>query len=161
MAESGWYYAANGQRVGPVTFDQLRRLTTSGQIAANDLVWTEGMADWQPASGIPSLMPPVPHYQAVQSHYPQPPVGYSYVAQQPVGQSNQGMAIAGFVCSLLFALSPLGLIFSMIALNGMKRTGNEDGKGLAIAGLVIGIVFSTILAIYVFLIATCFGSLLR
>jgi hypothetical protein len=52
--------------------------------------------------------------------------------------SNNGFAIAGFVCSLvgLFVLWPLcvlGIIFSAI---GLK----SDRRGLAIAGLIIGIV---------------------
>lgn len=50
-------------------------------------------------------------------------------------------AIVGFVTSLIIA--PLGIIFSAIALGQIKRTG-QKGKGLAIAGLVIGIVFTAI-----------------
>jgi len=49
---------------------------------------------------------------------------------------TNGMAIAGFVLSLLFA--PLGIIFSAIALGQIKETG-QRGYGFAIAGLVIGI----------------------
>ena len=61
-----------------------------------------------------------------------------------------GMCIAGFVLS--FFVSILGLIFSAI---GMKQADerDEDGKGLATAGLVISIVF---LAIKV--IGSCTGS---
>jgi hypothetical protein len=58
------------------------------------------------------------------------------------------MAIGGFVCSLIgifsFYCAPLlgilGLIFSGIALSGMSKSGNPDGKGMAVAGLVIGII---------------------
>lgn len=45
-----------------------------------------------------------------------------------------GFAIAGFVCSFLFAL--LGLIFSIIGLNKANENGGK-GKGLAIAGIII------------------------
>lgn len=45
-------------------------------------------------------------------------------------------SIVGFVTSLLIA--PLGVIFSLIALGQIRQTG-ERGEGLAIAGLVIGI----------------------
>jgi hypothetical protein len=48
-------------------------------------------------------------------------------------------AIVGFVCSLLIA--PLGIIFSAIALSQINRTG-EGGRGLALAGLIIGIIFT-------------------
>lgn len=58
----------------------------------------------------------------------------------PDGDQNDrtnGMAIAGFVCSLFFPI--LGLVFSAIALGQIKRRGGR-GRGLATAGLVISIV---------------------
>lgn len=51
------------------------------------------------------------------------------------GRTNT-MAIIGFVCSLIIPL--LGLIFSIIALGQIKRTG-ERGYGWAMAGLIISI----------------------
>lgn len=53
-----------------------------------------------------------------------------------------GFAIAGFVLSLLglFGVgSVLGIIFSAVGRNRARRTG-QRGEGLAIAGIVIGIV---------------------
>src|SRR5438477_581880 len=103
-----WYYAVDGQRQGPVPFDQLRRLAASGQLTPGDLVWTQGMADWQPAGSIPSLAPP-----RVQQPKPIPqPYAYAHAPQtvqyqSPIaagggsGASYQGLAIAGFVLSLL------------------------------------------------------------
>ena len=52
---------------------------------------------------------------------------------KPVGAN--GMAIAGFVCSFFVAI--LGVIFGIVGLSQIKKTG-EGGKGLAIAGIVIG-----------------------
>lgn len=56
-------------------------------------------------------------------------------------EKMNGMAIAGFVLSLIFA--PLGIIFSAIALGQIKETG-QKGYGFAIAGLVIGIAVTAI-----------------
>lgn len=47
------------------------------------------------------------------------------------------MAILGLIFS--FFISIIGLIFSIIALNQIKET-HEEGKGLAVAGIVISIV---------------------
>ena len=61
-------------------------------------------------------------------------------------QSHNGNAIAGFVLSLvgLFPLiiigSIIGIICSSVALHGMSKSTNKKGEGLAIAGLVIGII---------------------
>jgi hypothetical protein len=51
------------------------------------------------------------------------------------------MAVASLVCSLfgwLCLIGPiLGLIFGMLALNQIRQTG-QRGRGMAIAGIVIG-----------------------
>ena len=59
--------------------------------------------------------------------------------QLPVPKRTNGMAIAGLVMSLL-CCSPLGIIFSSIAISQINRDPNQDGKGIATAGLVIGII---------------------
>jgi len=165
MQDVGWYYAANGQRQGPVHFDQLRQMTMSGQIAQGDLVWHEGMADWQPAGSIAALFPPPP----VQPAYASPPPQYQGYAPAPVGyqtpmtggKSYQGMALAGFVLSLLviFPCTILGLIFSLVALNGMKSTPNQEGKGLAIAGTVISTIFLSLACLYFLGVASCMARM--
>lgn len=48
MSEN-WYFAKNGRREGPVSFERLKQLARSGWLARDDLVWQEGMADWIPA----------------------------------------------------------------------------------------------------------------
>jgi hypothetical protein len=53
------------------------------------------------------------------------------------------MAVASLVCSLfgwvcLFIGAFLGVIFGFIALGQIKRTG-QRGRGMAIAGIIIGI----------------------
>jgi peptidyl-prolyl cis-trans isomerase B (cyclophilin B) len=56
------------------------------------------------------------------------------------------MAIASIVCA--FVLAPLGVIFGHISLSQIKKSG-EEGRGLAIAGLIVGyvITFLTILVV--------------
>jgi hypothetical protein len=50
-----WYYTEQGQRRGPVTWQQLQQLAQSGKLRPVDLVWKAGMAQWSPASSQPSL----------------------------------------------------------------------------------------------------------
>lgn len=49
---------------------------------------------------------------------------------------NKQMAIMGLALSLV--LPPIGLIVSAIALNKLKQSGQDEGKGFGIAGIVIG-----------------------
>src|SRR5687768_12400050 len=54
--DSAWYYAVGGQRqTGPVTLAALAELFRAEKIGAATLVWTQGMADWQPLSRVDEL----------------------------------------------------------------------------------------------------------
>jgi hypothetical protein len=64
----------------------------------------------------------------------------TYTASEP----SNGLAIAGFVCSLIFipvglgALSAVaGLILSIMGLNSAKKLPENKGHGLALAGTII------------------------
>jgi peptidyl-prolyl cis-trans isomerase B (cyclophilin B) len=71
----------------------------------------------------------VPPYGSYPPGYP-PAYGYP-----PPPKPTNALAIASLICA--FLLAPLGVVFGHISLSQIKRTG-EDGRGLAIAGLVIG-----------------------
>ena len=75
--------------------------------------------------------------------------GYNY---QPT--PTNGMAIAGFVLSLLGCTGILGLIFSIIGLAQAPRY-NNNGKGLAIAGICISglSIFAYFLWFFIYAIA--------
>lgn len=60
------------------------------------------------------------------------------------GKKTNAMAIAGFVCSFLFAI--LGLIFSIIGMKQCEERG-DNGYGLAKAGMIISIVWMAIVFI--------------
>lgn len=50
-----WYYAINGQRLGPVSQAEFEQLASAGTITAATLVWRDGMADWRPyAEAVPA-----------------------------------------------------------------------------------------------------------
>jgi peptidyl-prolyl cis-trans isomerase B (cyclophilin B) len=80
--------------------------------------------------------------------YPYP---YPYPGQPPYPappRPTNAMAIASIVCA--FILAPLGIIFGHISLSQIKKTG-EEGRGLAITGLVVGyaITFLTVISLVV------------
>jgi uncharacterized RDD family membrane protein YckC len=52
-----WYYAQNGQQVGPVPTQSLQALVTSGQLRPEDLVWQEGLPNWIEACQAPEIFP--------------------------------------------------------------------------------------------------------
>lgn len=54
---SEWFYSVNGTRHGPVSSTELAKLAKSGKLKPTDLIWKEGMAEWQPAGRIRGLFP--------------------------------------------------------------------------------------------------------
>jgi peptidyl-prolyl cis-trans isomerase B (cyclophilin B) len=95
---------------------------------------------------------PPPPYGA----YPPPPpgayAGYYGYPQYPQPQPTNALAIASLVCAFLVA--PLGIIFGHISLSQIRKTG-EEGRGLAIAGLVISYLI-TVLTILVVALSVLF-----
>ena len=74
---------------------------------------------------------------------PMPPVGYQQYGGQPAQQGTSGLAVASLVCSLVGIFlcgvpAILGVIFGGIAL-GQTKDNARPGRGLAMAGLIIGI----------------------
>jgi len=101
----------------------------------------------QPPYGQPPQYAQPPSY-GQPPPYGQPPA-YGQPGPYPQNRSTNGFAIASLVCA--FFCSPLGIIFGFVARSQIRRTG-EQGDGLALAGIITGIVFTIfgiIWAIYV------------
>jgi hypothetical protein len=143
-----WYYAQGGQQLGPFEFEQLQGLAAQNRLAANDLVWTEGLAQWQQAAQINGLFaapasasPPYvqPAVYAGQS------IGYQTPPYAPPSQ-HSGLALTGMILSLSSLIAgPLlaiaGAICGWVALAGMKRTGDTRNRGFALAAVWIGVLY--------------------
>jgi hypothetical protein len=79
------------------------------------------------------------HAQGQPAYGQQPPYGQGAPGYPPAGpQKTNTMAILGLVFAFLF--QPLGIIFSAIGLSQIKKT-REKGRGLALTGLILSIVF--------------------
>ena len=85
---------------------------------------------------------------------PPPPPGYGPLPGYPpmYPRPTNTMAILSLVLAFVFA--PAGLIIGIIARKQIHRT-NEDGAGLALAGIIVGGIFTAffVLLILVWIIA--------
>lgn len=163
-----WFYGKEGQQYGPVNEATLRARAATGEVGPNDLVWCEGMENWQPfreVIGPPGSPPPLPStssrrsegasedLQSPGSTSPyEPPAssaeGGAFRSAPGLPDTN-GPAIASLVCgvlSLAFFCLCGGIFFGIpailcghIALSQLNATLNQrSGKELAIAGLICG-----------------------
>jgi hypothetical protein len=151
-----WFYALDGKPSGPVDFRDLQQLALSGQIGPSVLVWKKGMQGWTPTSSISGLAvfvgpPDAPRPSGGprrdEEHHP----GASFPAEPA---RTSGLAIASLVLSLVWICglgSLLAVIFGAISLSQISRSsGRLGGKGLAIAGLVLGILGLAVFALPAF-----------
>lgn len=77
---------------------------------------------------------------------------YAYPPAAPIAGTN-GLAIASLIVSLV-SCGPVGLILGIISLSQIKKSG-QQGRGMAIAGIVIGAVTALlwIVAVIVIIVA--------
>ena len=89
---------------------------------------------------------------------PPPPPGWAPGGQHHVQQGRtSGLAIASLVLGIVWVYwigSILAVIFGHVALSQTKRDPNLRGRGMAIAGLVLGYVGIALLIIGILAIAT-------
>ncbi len=63
MSQREWYYASGNQPVGPISEEQMLELIRSGRVTPDNMVWTQGMPQWQRASEVEVLDPSRPRPQ--------------------------------------------------------------------------------------------------
>jgi hypothetical protein len=99
--------------------------------------------------------PPPPGYTPAPGYEqpPQQPYGYAQpqgypqqYAAPPMPTGTNGLAIASLILAFVFA--PAAIILGHMALNQINKTGQE-GHGLALAGTILGYVFTGISLIFV------------
>lgn len=112
----GWYIVLQGvQQPDPVPLSTVQQYVAGGIIKKDDVVCRAGERNWSIVRSVPELA--------------------MFIRQEePRHESSNGLAIAGFVLSLLGCTAPLGFIFSLVALNSR----NQANRGLAIAGAILG-----------------------
>lgn len=133
--------------LGQFSDTEVREGLRSGRFVGTDLGWQEGMPSWKqlsqfsefaadiPASSPAAASPTVPPSQAGPPSIPPATV---------TGRRTEPLAIWSLVLSLFslaccgFVLGIPGIICGHLALSKMQRDPQLEGRGMAMAGLVIG-----------------------
>jgi len=127
----------DNKEYGPVPADQVRQWITERRLHAQSLVLAEGTTSWKPLSLFPE-------FSATLASAPLPPGGS--VAPRPgyvPSAGNNQMAVWSLVCGCVGVLccqpvSVAALIMGIVALGQLKANPQEEGRGMAIAGIVLG-----------------------
>jgi Domain of unknown function (DUF4190)/GYF domain 2 len=164
VADQTWHYAHAGQEYGPLSFEELKQLASQGHLAFNDVVWTEGMTTWIEAFSVNGLFPEggfaeqLPHqarYGALDNS------GDSTALAGRISPFAVASLVSGLIgLPLCFLGSILAVVFGHMALRQIATTqGAQGGRGLALAGLILGYASGaiTILVLLTMMIAKAIG----
>ncbi len=118
-----WFFARRGpegnRRYGPIPLPELRAMIDAGKVRGDDLVWREGMPQWQRADQCPDLSPPRPR------DYPPGPRGaydpgpaFDDRPRPPVRRRTSGTAVALIVGGVVLLVGLLagggGFLYYML-----------------------------------------------
>ncbi|MCP4599989.1 MAG: DUF4339 domain-containing protein [Proteobacteria bacterium] len=102
MSDPKWYVAVGDEKQGPYSEEELQGYLDSGEVAPDDLVWRDGMEDWEEAGEI---------FSEPQSASPEPPPVPKSRAKKtpdnnstdtPATQKNHGIKPLIFACVAVF-----------------------------------------------------------
>ena len=141
----------------PITGDQVRQWIIERRLHPQSLVRLDGSLTWLQLAQLPEFS------AALAGAGPAVmPVTQAAPRTNPMAITGLVMgiiALPAFMCCYGFPFNVLGIIFSTIALSQIKKNPQvEQGKGLAIAGLVLSILSFLLIVAAVLFFGLVFGS---
>jgi hypothetical protein len=136
--------------------EQIREGLRNRRFLPSDLGWREGMANWQPLSQFSEFAAELsaaaagpPPQTIAASTAPSAP------APSPAGGKTEPLAIWSLVLSIVsllccgFVLGVPGVVCGHLALSNIRKDPSLQGRGMALAGVIIGYVGIGLWLIYV------------
>ena len=168
--DPSWYIMRGDTPSGPVSAKSLHRMAFAAEIGPETLVWRQGMAAWTPCREVDDLSPTlalIPPHKSESLEFSIRPDDRNQRANPQAQSANpaiqpsqtdhgrtSGLAIASLVLGLLWLCglgSLLATIFGSISLTQISRSkGALGGKGMAIAGLILGVIGLSFWAVALF-----------
>jgi hypothetical protein len=156
---TGWYYAEAGLPQGPIGFSELKRLAKDGRIGPETLYWRSGLEQWISGSALPELnrlWRSDADAGAAAGGVTLPPRGQGVGPGQTVAASRiHPLAIVSLALNLFCGVGSLAaIVVGVVALRQIARSnGTLSGKGIVLAGMLLGIaglVISAVIAFWAF-----------
>jgi hypothetical protein len=148
---SQWFYCKETEQFGPVPDDTIQAMISSGELKPSNIVWREGMTDWQPIEDVSELSIYIP-WSSQTSAAPPAPAGSGVRRRQSPHRGATVLVLGILGILVCFILGIIAWSMGSGDLKAMDR-GRMDpsGRGLTQAGMVLGII-STLLTLGVFLL---------
>jgi GYF domain 2 len=114
-----WFYAKDGQQIGPVAFSEIERLRAEGQLTNDTLVWQQGMPNWVKLSSVsePAAEKPVVEVPAVPTLTPTSP---QPVTSAAAALPDYGNLLCWGVIGILLPCAGLAVYIALIVLHVLE-----------------------------------------
>jgi hypothetical protein len=154
------YVHRDNQQLGPFTEAEVRAQLAGGTLSLQDHVWWQGQQGWIPLSqsqfATPAgATPPVPGIPTTPSAPGAPVTPFPTAASLPTSK----LAVWALVCGCLslfcsiFAAIP-AIVLGHMGLSETKKNPALQGRGMALAGVILGYVFTAFGLLYIAVVGT-------
>lgn len=158
-----WYFMKEETQHGPILEAEIRRMALDGSLKREDLVWSEGMDSWLPASEVglfefpasppaPPSPPPPPQYVAPSQPYSPPPPSFGTIG------ADIPNYLPWAIASTLLCCIPFGIVSIVFAFkaNSAKAVGDlaaaRNAANQAKIWLIVSVVGGLLVTMFVFLV---------
>jgi hypothetical protein len=155
------YIHRNNQQLGPFTEAEVKAQLASGAISLQDHVWWQGQANWMPLGQSPfatTLSPTSPGSAlTVPSALPGTIAGATAPETSKLAIWALACGCLSLLCNLLTAIP--AIILGHMSLAETKRNPAIQGRGMAMAGMILGYVITTLTVAYFILVFVVLASM--
>ena len=142
------HIARDGKQLGPFSLDEVKSQLAAGTLSLSDNAWYEGAAGWAPLSSVPGVAGGAPGGPTIPAATtPTAPAGGPVVPAPTPSAPTEPLAIWSLVLSIVGFLGfccggsilEIGaIVCGHLALSKINANPALQGRGLALAGLIIG-----------------------
>ena len=141
----------DGKEYGPISVEEMRQWISESRVESRTPVFADGAKDW-------TFVGLLPEFANCFAAGVPPAIAPQTIAPPTPTRKTNGFATAGLVCGILsvtlclccggIPANVLGLIFSIVALFQINENPQlHEGRGLAIAGIILSAVSFLILLV--------------
>ncbi len=135
------YIHRNNQQTGPFTEEQVRAQLAAGTISLQDHVWWQGQQGWVPVAQSPLMTGGVAIPPPVRASGERWPGGHRSADDVATGDLGAGLRLPEPSLWGCFASIP-AIVLGHMGLAETKKNPAVGGRGMALAGVILGYVFT-------------------
>lgn len=134
------HIARDGKQLGPFSLDEVNRQLAAGTLSLSDNAWYEGAAGWAPLSSVPGVTGGAPGSGPTTPAATTPSMPTRSAPTEPLAIWSLVLSIVGFLgfCCGGSILEIGAIVCGHLALSKINANPALQGRGLALAGLIIG-----------------------